>query len=91
MNKKLRKKLRIFRPKLVGDCKIVKFQGEEEKIIEKKGLVQKVPKTSWLMLVLQVISIKKLEFLDLEKLRLLKTPKFLIFCHNSPIKGLKGN
>jgi hypothetical protein len=52
MNKKLRKKLRIFRPKLVGDCKIVKFQGEEEKIIEKKGLVQKVPKTSWLMLVL---------------------------------------
>jgi hypothetical protein len=37
-----------------------------------------------------VISIKKLEFLDLGKWGLLKTPKFLAFCPNSTIKDFKG-
>jgi hypothetical protein len=31
MNRKLEKKLGIFRAKLIGDCKIVRFQGKEKK------------------------------------------------------------
>ena len=44
MNKKLRKKLGIFRTKLVGDCKIVRFQVNRKKIIERKKISAKNPK-----------------------------------------------
>jgi hypothetical protein len=46
------KKLRIFRTILVGGLQIVRFQGKGKKIIEKKRLVQKIPKNSGMMLVL---------------------------------------
>jgi hypothetical protein len=44
--------LRIFRTKLVGGLQIARFQGKRKKIIEKKRLLQKIPKNSGMMLVL---------------------------------------